>query len=98
MNGRFALAVIAILAGLFWLAAARADDATDWIHKNFPMCCDHRDCMAVRARPSATGWIVDWHGGPVSYAGPLRPSPNDSVIACGTQSHIRCLFIPGGTV
>ena len=94
----FFLLIVAILAAVIgWTRPAKADDPFAWIHHNFPMCCDHRDCKVVHAFRSNGHWMVEWEGHMTPYTGTIRSSPVDQAIACGTPSFIRCLFITGGT-
>lgn len=90
--------IIMLLAQLLgaWIKPVKAETVQEWIHRTNAQCCDHRDCLSVEARPDHGIWIVRWHDEDVPYTGPIGQSPGDTV-ACGTPTHIRCLFLNGGT-
>lgn len=101
-------ALAAVAAGLFVLSlmfpgAAKAQDAyLDWIHKNRPDCCDHRDCKPATAAYTEYGWDVE---------GAALAIPHDKVIkwpfgvpyACwgwdivSRSAYVRCLLMRTGT-
>ena len=92
----------AALAALVLAATATAGDAADpaqlWIHRHYPMCCDHRDCRPARAdRLKSGGWVVLWEGQVLPYSGPVRASPAGATYACVLAGVVRCLFVAGGS-
>lgn len=76
--------------------AAGQDARQDWIHKNRPQCCDHRDCQpAGPLTMTFTGWRMEGAVNVVPFAQVIE-WPFAVPYACTTNGFVRCLLMQAG--
>jgi len=96
---------MARLAAILCLLAlpARAmseEDAQQWIHENYPVCCEHDSCVSVRSDAvtfDGRWYTVDWRGYAVRFhKADAKPSPNENYMVCQEDFDPvpRCFFRP----
>jgi hypothetical protein len=82
-----ALAALIICMGA---GPALADARQDWIHKNRPSCCDHRDCFPAKVDYTVNGWKVE---GAEKLVTEIVPWPFGEPFACWNGKTVRCLLM-----
>lgn len=83
-------AIVVVLAGR--LMAQERDVFQQWIHKNRPDCCDHRDCSPATVVMTPTGWQVGGTDNVVPFAQVIR-WPFNVPYACIAGRRARCLLM-----
>lgn len=86
---------IAFLALTTAYPARSQDQYQDWIHKNVPRCCDHRDCQPATVKLTTTGWQVEGADNVVPFTEVIA-WPFGVPYACIIARRARCLFLAGG--
>jgi len=84
-------------AGPLILAQA-ADDTQarlDWIHKNAPHCCNHKDCGPHALTITPKGWQADGADNVVPFEQTIQ-WPFSGPWACVINRHARCVLAQGG--
>jgi hypothetical protein len=82
---------------MFVQEAQYAPDSAEyqWIHKNYPRCCNHLDCKPATVKWTPNGWMVNDAEHLVAEKDVI-PWPFGEPFACMVGGKVRCLFLNSG--